>query len=238
MTATQSVPPWRPAITNDPLREAHSSGAPADDHVRCLADPATVDTPSPTTTGAYYSLVTDDRFWILAFDIDAKDVAKQRIAETLSTETTQASTDQLAAAGVPTTPPTATDPDQTYQYTWADLDQAISLAFRLAEFLADDCEFEHTRIFYSGQGTHVYALDQDPSHRYTKQPRTVLTEYITHKLSIPIDSRVTSDDARVLRIPRSLHTGVSRLVTEISSPDFDPRTDSRALPAFLSDSSP
>jgi len=109
----------------------------------------------------------------------------------------------------------------------------VSAACELQDFLTTHSNFTNISLFDSGQGVHVYALDDDPDHRYTTQTRTVLTEYISDKLTIPIDGPVTHRTNSVLRIPRSLHTDVSRLVTEIHTPDFDSRTDPRALPTTL-----
>lgn len=168
---------------------------------------------------------------MLAFDIDVKTVARNRVAP----GTEQASTDSLRTAGVPTTPPLAPTEDSEYLYTWDDVQATIAAVHELQDFLMTHCNFTNIRIFDSGQGTHLYALDDDPDHRYTTQTRTVLTEYISDKLTIPIDGPVTHRTNSVLRIPRSLHTDVSRLVTEIHTPDFDPRTDPRALPTTLFD---
>jgi DNA primase catalytic subunit len=139
----------------------------------------------------------------------------------------------LVQRGLADEPPAAPPDSEPYLYAWDDLNTAIEYGFELADFLHTHCEFSTTRIFYSGQGVHVYALDDDPSHRYTRQSRSFLAEYIYYDLDIPIDQAVTTDDARVLRIPRTLHTDVSRLVTEITSPEFNPRTDDRAIPPFL-----
>jgi hypothetical protein len=215
----------RPAET-DPLR-ASAAGQEATP----LADPDTVAATPPVTEAAYYGLDNTDRFWVLAFDIDAKDVAIARLISESATDN-PAPTEVVADSGIADEPPTGGN-ETTYNYTFDDIQTAIDAGFELQDLLQTHCNYDRVRVFYSGQGVHVYALDQDIDHRYTTQTRKFLAPYIKERAGIPIDTRVTTDERRVLRVPRSLHAGVNRLVTELDSPEFDPRTDPRALPAHL-----
>jgi hypothetical protein len=198
-----------------------------------LADPSVVDTAEPPAEAAYYGLDNHNRFWVLAFDIDAKDIAVARHADDFDTRPpSEILTNSGVASEPPVQPSAAHDP---YHYTFDDIHTAIEHGFELKDYLHDYLEFTNIRIFYSGQGVHVYALDDDKYHRYTAQTRWAISEYIAEKIGLPIDKPVTREPNRLLRIPRSLHAGVSRLVTELESPDFDPRTDDRALPTHLTD---
>jgi len=170
---------------------------------------------------------------VLAFDIDAKDLAADRLTDDHDTRARKRVLDESGIASEPPVQP-ARDAEP-YYYSFGDITRAIHLGFDLKQFLQDELQFEHVRVFYSGQGVHVYALDDDKWHRYTSQSRTFLTTYLEDKIGLPIDAQVTTESQRVLRIPRSLHAGVCRLVTEVHSRDFDPRTDPRAIPSFLVD---
>jgi DNA primase catalytic subunit len=75
--------------------------------------------------------------------------------------------------------------------------------------------------------------DPAPEYRYSEVPRRHIATILEEKEGIPIDTPVTTDESRVIRLPYSLHAGVSRVVTPIESPDFDYRSD--AVPAFLSE---
>lgn len=195
-----------------------------------LADPDTVAKPRPCTDAAYYSLDHHERWWVLAFDIDAKDCALERLR---ADDDDRWDGEILSESRVATQPPTGDAHDATFQYTYQDIFQAFEYAFELKSWLESHLNCTDVRVFYSGQGAHVYVLDQDKWHRYTFQARKFIANYVEQNLGIPIDPPVTTDDSRVLRVPRSLHTDVSRVVTRIQSPDFDPRTDPRAIPEFL-----
>ena len=82
-------------------------------------------------------------------------------------------------------------------------------------------------VVYSGQGVHVYLLDDDLDHRYDEKSREVLNDLLLERYEIPIDPVVTADRSRLLRVPYSLHADVCRVVQPIESPAFDPRTEAR-----------
>lgn len=205
----------RQPAANDPLHDAAPHLA--------LVDPADADVSEPVPEAVYYSLMHHDRFWVLAFDIDAKDVAADALAETYSAA--DGRDDILAAAGVEAEPP------EGYPYRFQDIERAIEYAFELAEFVREGLGKEEVVPVYSGQGAHLYVLDEDI--RYTKQSREFIKTVVREHpdIQIPVDPLVTQDRSRVIRVPYSLHADVSRVVMPIDSPDFDFRTD--AVPAFL-----
>ncbi|WP_423746968.1 DNA primase (plasmid) [Haladaptatus sp. SPP-AMP-3] len=193
-----------------------------------LADQDLLERPEPRPNAVYYALDHWERPWVLAVDIDAKDIAEQRVVP--QTETTAESTelvgsDQLRDAGILDSAP------EGYPYAFADIEQALEYGFAVQEIFEDDFAATETMVVYSGQGCHVYLLDTDHKHRYDEQSREVINDLLLEEYEIPIDPVVTADRRRVLRLPYSLHADVSRIVQPIESPDFDFRTE--ATPSFL-----
>lgn len=187
------------------------------------------------TEAAYYALDNHETFWMLAFDIDAKDIAKERVQaeEQARNEDTPFETEKevVRANGVYKQPPTAKtvktangERKHEYAYSFNDLREALNQGFELKTWLADTVGFDETYVFYSGQGCHIYARDNDPYYKWTQQSRAFLSEYIEKELEIPIDTPVTIEDNRLLRLPYSIHSEVNRVVTEIDDPDYDFRS--------------
>lgn len=183
---------------------------PLDDSAYGLADPAVVDQPAPVPEAVYYALDHWERSWPVLVDIDAKDIAAGR-----------ADGDVVESA----------QPDG-YPYAFEDIDQALEYAFEVEAVFQERLEADKTQVFYSGQGAHVYLLDDDLDHRYDERSREVLTTFLEDVCEFPIDAPVTSDRRRVARLPYSLHSEVCRIVQPIDSPAFDYRTE--ATPEFLS----
>lgn len=77
-----------------------------------LADPAVVDTVEPLAEATYYILENHDRFWVVAFDIDARDIAVKRRADEVYPRGPPARFSPAAAspAGPPVQPAPAHDP--------------------------------------------------------------------------------------------------------------------------------
>ncbi|AQL44717.1 DNA primase (plasmid) [Halorientalis sp. IM1011] len=199
---------------------------PAQGSEYALVDPDLVDHPAPRPDAVYFALDHWERPWLLAVDIDAKDIAAQRAgADTTAGGVAGIDNEQLQAAGILDSPP------EGYPYTFADIEQALEYGFTVQEIFADDFEAAETLVVYSGQGCHVYLLDTDREHRYDEQSREVINDLLLEEYGIPIDPVVTADRRRVMRLPYSLHADVSRIVQPISDPDFDFRTE--ATPAFL-----
>lgn len=218
----------RPA-KHDPLYEGTRS--------RGLAPPDQTDGPEPVASAVYYALDNWEHDWILAFDIDAKDIVKTEIAgETGHYEdVSKSNLEQQDLINAPPAPATHPDTGEkvTYPYTFEHLNTTIDRAFELQEWLESTVGFEETRVFYSGQGAHVYALDGRGYYSMTYQSRQFIADYVAERLEIPIDRQVTWDESRVIRLPQSAHADVGRVVEEITTPDFDPQTDSTAIADLL-----
>jgi len=166
----------------------------------------------------YYSVDFHDRNWALAIDIDAKDTALSSAEGHIDST---GLTDQgiREKAGIIQAPPTGR------KYRFEDIEQTLEYGFRVEEFLRDTLGSEETTVVYSGQGCHIYLHEDAPEYRYDTRNRRFLADHLENKLNIPIDRQVTTDSERVMRLPYSLHAGVSRIVTPIESPDFDFKTE-------------
>lgn len=227
----------------DPARNDPARGGPTLLHPD-YDDPNAV---PPLPTAVYYSLDNHNTFWVLGFDIDAKDVARMHLADELDQAADDVTLGDLREHGVVDAPPTPAPPvDDTtepfttiprpdrveYPYTYDILEQSIDLGVQLAEVLTDTIGFDETQLFYSGQGVHLYAFADDERFELTYQARKFLAQYIHDRLGYPIDEQVTWDRSRVMRLPFSLHSDVSRIVSPIEDPtSFDPRRD--PVPQFL-----
>ncbi|USZ73545.1 DNA primase [Natronosalvus halobius] len=200
---------------------------PAQGSAYALADPNLLNRPEPRPDAVYYALDHWKRPWVLAVDIDAKDIAAQRASrETTAGEPTDdVETEPLRTAGILDSPP------EGYPYAFDDIEQALEYGFIVQEIFEDDFAAEETMVVYSGQGCHVYLLDTDREHHYDEQSREVINDLLLNEYEIPIDPVVTADRRRVIRLPYSLHADVSRIVQPIDSPAFDFRTE--ATPDFL-----
>lgn len=199
---------------------------PAQGSEYALADPDLLDRPEPRSDAVYYALNHWERPWVLAVDIDAKDIAAQRASSgPTSGETDDIETEALQEAGILDSPP------EGYPYAFEDIEQALEYGFTVQDIFEDDFTAEETMVVYSGQGCHVYLLDTDREHRYDAKSREVINDLLLDDYGVPIDPVVTADRRRVMRLPYSLHADVSRVVQPIDDPGFDFRTE--ATPDFL-----
>ena len=189
-----------------------------------LVDPALTDQQAPLPAAVYHSLACWERSHIVAIDIDAKDIAYERVTQNKDpTGTNRQSI--LQNSGVIDAPPAG------FPYAFGDINQALRDGFAIREILEDDFAADETLVVYSGQGCHVYLLDDDSEHRYDTQSRDVLANLLTEQYGFTIDRQVTVDSERLIRLPYSLHSEVCRMVQPIQSPDFEYRT--KARPTFL-----
>jgi hypothetical protein len=219
---------FRAPADEDPLR-AHADG-------NGLADPdALSNTQRPVPEAVYYGVDHWERNWLLPVDIDAKDVAYERALRDVTPRDGENRESVLQRAGIVDAPP------EGFKYGFEDIRQALVYAFAVKDLFEDLLEASETQVFYSGQGAHIYLQDDDPAHRYDQRAREVIVAFLEDEFDIPIDAVVTADEARVMRLPYSLHADVSRLVMpvedasvdfwEISRPDFlgeDERADAAA----------
>ena len=192
-----------------------------------LADPDLLDRPEPRPGAVYYALDHWERPWVLAVDIDAKDIAAQRASSETTTggEADDVETEELHEAGILDSPP------EGFPYAFEDIEHALEYGFAVQEIFEDDFTADETMVVYSGQGCHVYLLDADREHRYDEQSREVINDLLLDEYGIPVDPVVTADRRRVMRLPYSLHADISRVVQPIDNPGFDFRTE--ATPDFL-----
>ena len=202
---------------NDPIRGKHKLGSPEV-------------TDKPTLPEAVY-FATDfhDRNWVLIVDIDAKDVALEYARAAVDSDDDDADDGLKQRAGVLDAPP------EGYPYRFEDLDQALEYGFEVKDYFENRLDTDATQVVYSGQGCHVYMYDPASEYRYSEVPRRHIATALEEKRGIPIDTPVTTDESRVIRLPYSLHAGVSRVVTPIESPDFDYRSE--AVPSVLNSAS-
>jgi hypothetical protein len=194
-----------------------------------LVSPELTDVPS-VPEAVYYATDFHDRNWVLVVDIDAKDVALEYAKDAVDGDEEGTDDDLKRRAGVFDAPP------EGFPYRFADLDQALEYGFEVKDYFENRLDTDATQVVYSGQGCHVYMYDPAPEYRYSEVPRRHIATALEEKKDIPIDTPVTTDESRVIRLPYSLHAGVSRVVTPIESPDFDYRSD--AVPAVCSTAEP
>ncbi|MFY4814632.1 hypothetical protein ACOJIV_18340 [Haloarcula sp. AONF1] len=196
---------------NDPISGRHK-----------LVSPELADVPS-VPEAVYYATDFHDRNWVLVVDIDAKDVALEYAKATVDGDAEDVEESLKQRAGVIDAPP------EGFPYRFEDLDQALEYGFEVKEYFESSLDTDATQVVYSGQGCHVYMYDPAPEYRYSEVPRRHIATILEEVKDIPIDTPVTTDESRVIRLPYSLHAGVSRVVTPIDSPDFDYRSE--AVPA-------
>ncbi len=184
-----------------------------------LADPDLLEKSDPHSDAVYYALDHWHRPWVLLVDIDAKTIALERAAETVSEEIDeQEGNALLEAAGILDADP------EGYPYAFEDIDRTIEYGFEVRDIFEDDFNADETMVVYSGQGVHIYLLDTDLAHGYDEQSREVLNDLLLETYDIPIDPVVTADRRRVARLPYSLHADVCSIVQPIESPKFDIRS--------------
>lgn len=200
--------------SHDPLRDTDNG----------LADPAILDKRAPVPDAVYHSLAHWERSHLVVIDIDAKDIAYDRASDLVETDG-KSRQEVLTESGITTSDPIG------YPYAFEDIRRALEYGFKVDEILRQDFNASETMVVYSGQGCHVYLLDDDRPHQYDTQSRDVLATFLLERHEIPIDKQVTIDSSRLIRVPYSLHTDVCRVVQPISSPYFDFRSE--AAPAFL-----
>jgi len=95
--------------------------------------------------------------------------------------------------------------------------------------------FSQVRVVYSGRGFHIHVFDAG-CFNWKRRERKVLASELKNK-GFLIDEWVTTGGMRLIRLPYSLHGMVSRIVTPVDVnglDDFDPVSDERCLPSFLS----
>lgn len=197
-----------------------------------LVDPDLTENPDPISEGVYYGLDNWERSWVIAVDIDAKDIATARAERERDDEPPATTREGVSREEMLLVESGIRDADPAgYPYAFEDIDRALEYGFETRDIFEADFTAEETMVVYSGQGVHVYLLDDDPAHHYDEKSREVLNDLLIERYEIPIDPVVTADRSRLLRMPYTLHADVCRVIQPIDSPAFDARTD--AHPQFL-----
>jgi DNA primase catalytic subunit len=167
-------------------------------------------------TGFYFSLKTYNG-WLLAFDIDSKDVAMAGLCKRHPGIKPDAYEKEIAAwrQMIKHIPPVHPKDPEGYLYCFNCIWVAVSKAFEARKIMAEwGFAPENIHVYYSGQGAHIHVLE-DEAWQYNKETRSFITKMLI-SAGIPLDSKVTADERRVLRFTSSLHAGVNRKVQEIN----------------------
>lgn len=108
--------------------------------------------------------------------------------------------------------------------------KSVEKSVELAERLKG--RYKKVSLVYSGRGMHVHVFDEEAS-KLSIVERDHLNERFKE---FPIDHWVSKGYIRLIRLPYSLHGGVSRIALPLTikeAESFDPSTDERAIPKFL-----
>lgn len=95
--------------------------------------------------------------------------------------------------------------------------------------------FSQISVVYSGRGFHIYIRDEDTVF-WNRKKRVALVRSLTTK-GFAMDEWVPAGGMRLIRLPYSLNGLVSRVAIPLTENElgiFDPLTDVRTIPKFLS----
>jgi len=107
--------------------------------------------------------------------------------------------------------------------------EAVQLVERLST------RFSQINLVYSGRGFHIHITDQETVF-WNRKKRLALVRSLTKK-GLVMDEWVPAGGMRLIRLPYSLNGLVSRIAIPLTRNElgvFDPTTDERTLPRFLS----
>lgn len=116
-----------------------------------------------------------------------------------------------------------------------ELDLAKKEAIDLCERL--EKQFSEVWTVYSGRGFHLHVFDQE-AYKISLNERLELAQQIKQE-GFHIDEWVTTGESRLIRLPYSLNSLVSRVVLPLKKDaleSFDAFHDKRCLPQFLTTS--
>lgn len=108
---------------------------------------------------------------------------------------------------------------------------SLQKGVELAHFLETRHHFEQIRFVFSGRGCHIH-VDDDAAFRMTLKERQELAKNLQE---FCIDPWVTTEK-HLIRAPYTLNALVSRIAIPLELDEvshFDPETDSRTIPEFL-----
>lgn len=161
--------------------------------------------------GVYFKLNNIKNYgWLLAFDIDAKHIAKNGLCPFHS---------GYENSNDPEINKVQSLQPYGYSYCYNCLLLSIQYAFNLREILVDwGFNESNIHIYYSGQGTHIHVTDPI-SWNFGPATREYIKTTLIQKYQIPLDPTVTNDINRVLRYPGSLNASVTKPVSLITKKD-------------------
>jgi DNA primase catalytic subunit len=113
-----------------------------------------------------------------------------------------------------------------------ELDMVKHQAALLYEHL--EKQFSRLRVVYSGRGFHIHVFDAE-AYAFTARKRLEIARTVKKK-GFGIDEWVTAGEMRLIRIPYSLNSLVSRIVLPLEKNEiekFNSIQDARCIPEFL-----
>jgi len=96
--------------------------------------------------------------------------------------------------------------------------------------------FSNIGLVYSGRGFHVHIMDEEIVF-WNREKRLTLVRSLAKKKGFDMDEWVPAGGMRLIRLPYSLNGLVSRIAIPLAKNEcgvFDPITDERTIPKFLS----
>ena len=117
------------------------------------------------------------------------------------------------------------------------------LSFGMKEFekakqetieLYEALDFSRKKIVYSGRGFHLHIWDKE-AFKWSKKEKKEFAKQLT-KEGFVQDEWVTSGEYYLIRLPYSLHGGISRICLPLSkrqAEKFNPQTNKKSKPKFL-----
>ena len=122
---------------------------------------------------------------------------------------------------------------QGFSFCELELEMVKQDTIRLYEYL--ETLFSEVRAVYSGRGFHLHILDRQAYLMNTEERLDLALQ--VKSAGFHIDEWVTSGEMRLIRLPYSLNSLVSRIVLPLTKDElyyFDAIHDERCLPKFLS----
>jgi DNA primase catalytic subunit len=105
--------------------------------------------------------------------------------------------------------------------------KAYTLALKMEKELKEKHGFKNMQIVYSGRGFHIHVFDKQASTLTINEREKIIKSFSKY----PIDPWVSRGFIRLIRMPYSLNSLVSRKVIPIDNHKFNPE---KSIPRFLS----
>lgn len=104
--------------------------------------------------------------------------------------------------------------------------RAYNLALKMEKELKEKYCFKNMQIVYSGRGFHIHVFDKQASTLTINEREKIIKSFSKY----PIDPWVSRGFIRLIRMPYSLNSLVSRKVIPIDNHKFNPE---KSIPRFL-----